>query len=237
MSGQHNTDFLDLIYDTALDPSLWVPVMERLADMTGGAGGWLAQLSTEDGTGCSPNDPLARVDPSWAERYNEHFAQCNPLHPVGNPREYMRGWTPCILTDEDFAAKDDLVRTEFYNDFWRPQDIDAALMIRLAVRGTEVATLNISRPGCRGQFNRQDIEVVEHYHPHLIRAYDLGRRLAAIREHASDLASALDRSLHGLFLLANDGSLLHLNKVGAALVAEHGGLLRERRPTRRRECI
>ena len=224
MTGDGETDFLDLIYDAALDPSLWIPVMERLADMTGGAGGWLAQLSTEDGSGCSPNDPLSRVDPSWAERYNEHFAKCNPLHPVGNPREYMRSWTPCILTDEDFAAREDLVRTEFYNDFWQPQDIYAALMIRLAARGVEVATLNISRAPAPGQFSRDDIEVVEHYHPHLIRAYNLGRRIAATLDLSDDLASALDRSSHGLFILAKSGALLHLNRVGAALVAEEGGL-------------
>ncbi len=224
MPGRSNINFLDLVYDSAVDPTLWIPLMERLADMTGGAGGWLSQLSTEDGSGCDADDPMSRVDPSWPRRYNEHFAQCNPLHQVGDPREYMRRWSPCILTDEDFIDKDELVRTEFYNDFWRPQDIHAALVVRLAARGAETATLNISRPQRRGQFDGRDIEVVRRYHPHLIRAYDLGRRVAETRDFAGDLTGVLDRSPHGLFVLADTGRLLHVNRAGAALADEDGGL-------------
>lgn len=224
MSGQGDSDFLDLVYDAALDPALWVPIMERLADMTGGAGGWLAQLSMEDGSGSGPDDPLSRVDPDWPKRYDAHFSRCNPLHPVGNPREYVRRWTPRIFTDEDYLAKDELVRTEFYNDFWRPQDIHAAMMIRLAVRGDAVVALNISRPKRRGSFSRRDIEVAQRYHPHLIRAYTLGQRIAVTRHLASDLASALDRSPQGLFVLGANGRVAHVNRVGAALAAEPGGL-------------
>jgi DNA-binding CsgD family transcriptional regulator len=224
MSAPRSSDLLDLVYDTALDPSLWVPLMARLADLSGGAGGWLSQLSTEDGSGCGEDDPMSRVDPSWPARYNAHYAQRNPLHPVGDSSEFKRRWTPCILTDEDLLAKDELVRTEFYNDFWRPQDIHAALMVRLATQGAQAVTLNISRPGSRGQFSRRDIEAVRRYQPHLIRAYQLGRRMAATRRLSADMASALDRSPHGLFVLTDDGEVLLVNRAGAALTAEEGGL-------------
>lgn len=224
MTEPGDTDVLDLVYDTALDPSLWIPLMERLADMSGGAGGWLSQLSTEDGSGCGPDDPMSRVDPAWPGRYNAHYARRNPLHRVGDAAEFTRRWTPSVLTDEDLLAKDELVRTEFYNDFWRPQDIHAALMVRLATRGVQAITLNISRPRSRGEFSRRDIEVIRRYQPHLIRAYHLGRRVAATRQLAGDVASLLDRSAHGLFVLADDGRVLLVNRAGAALTAEPGGL-------------
>ena len=190
MTVRANSDFLDLVYEAALDPAAWTPVMERFADMVGGAGGWLSQLSTEDGSGADDADPLARVDPDWPQRYIDHFAQRNPLHHVDNPREYMRRWRPRILTDEDWMPKDDLVRTEFYNDFLKPQGIDSSMMVRLAARGVEIATMNISRAPHRGQFSRSDIETAERVHPHLIRAFDLGRRFAATRRLAGGRLTA-----------------------------------------------
>jgi DNA-binding CsgD family transcriptional regulator/PAS domain-containing protein len=178
----------------------------------------------EDGSGGDEADPMVRIDPIWTRRYVEHFAQRNPLHNVDNPHEYLSRWTPRILTDEDWMDKDDLARTEFFNDFLKPQDIHAALMIRLARRGVEIATLNIGRPQRRGQFARPDLEVAERFHPHLIRAFDLGNRLAATRGLGDALGRVLDASPHGLFVLADDGRVLHVNRAGEALAAEPGGL-------------
>jgi DNA-binding CsgD family transcriptional regulator/PAS domain-containing protein len=198
--------------------------MERFADMVGGASGWLSQLSTEDDSGADESDPLARVDPIWPQRYIDHFAQCNPLHHVDDARAYMRRWRPRILTDEDWMAKETLVRTEYYNDFLRPQGVDSCIMIRLAARGVEIATMNITRAASRGQFSRADIELAERIHPHLIRAFDMGQRFASTHRLAGELATVLDRSPHGLFVLSEDGCVRHVNRAGERLVAETNGL-------------
>ena len=224
MTVRSNSDFLDLVYEAALDPAAWTPVMERFADMVGGASGWLSQLSTEDDSGADESDPVSRVDPVWPQRYIEHFGQCNPLHHVDDSRAYMRRWRPRILTDEDWMAKESLVRTEYYNDFLRPQGVDSCIMIRLAARGAEIATMNISRATPRGQFSRADIECAERIHPHLIRAFDMGRRFASTRRLAGELASVLDRSQHGLFVLSDDGCVRHVNRAGERLVSETSGL-------------
>jgi DNA-binding CsgD family transcriptional regulator len=224
MPAPRNNDFLDLVYEAALDPAMWTPVMERFADMVGGHGGWLSQLSTEDDSGADESDPLARIDPEWPARYIAHFADRNPLHHVDNPREYMRQWTPRILTDEDWMPKDELVRTEYYNDFLRPQNVDSSMMIRLAAKGVEIATMNICRAPGRGQFDRCELELAARVHPHLIRAFELGRRFASTRRLAGELTTVLDHSPHGLFILADDGHVRHANRVSEALVAEAAGL-------------
>jgi DNA-binding CsgD family transcriptional regulator/PAS domain-containing protein len=224
MTVRSNSDLLDLVYEAALDPTVWTPVMERFADMIGGESGWLSRLSTEDDSGADESDPLARVDPVWTQRYLNHFGQCNPLHHVENSREYMRRWRPRILTDEDWMAKDALVRTEYYNDFMRPQGIGSCLMIRLAARGVEIATMNFSRTERRGQFSGADLELADRIHPHLIRAFDMGQRFASTRRLAGELASVLDRSQHGLFVLSDDGLVRHVNRAGERLVGEESGL-------------
>ena len=122
-------DFVDQIYDTAFEPDLWIPVMERFADMLGGTGSWLSELNMIDGTG---GGVLARINPAMRTVYAEYFALRNPLSNVDNPGEYLRTWVPKIMTDEDWMPKEDLIRSEYYNDFLAPQDIHSTLMIRLA---------------------------------------------------------------------------------------------------------
>jgi DNA-binding CsgD family transcriptional regulator/PAS domain-containing protein len=216
--------FLDLVYDAALQPDLWVPVLERLADQVGGNIGWLSQLNVEDGSGISHADPTSRIDPKWTEYYAAYFEQKNPLHNVPGSAGYMKQWTPRVLTDEDWIAKDVLVRSEFYNDFLLPQDVGSAMMIRLAKRGSEIANINIGRSPQHHQFDGAEIELANSFHPHLIRAFNLGRKLAGTRQAEEDLQHTLDRSPHGLFLLDAMGVIRQVNKAGEALLRIPGGL-------------
>jgi DNA-binding CsgD family transcriptional regulator/PAS domain-containing protein len=221
--GDH-ADFLDRLYDAALDPSLWRSTIAQFADMIGGDAGWLSQLDITTGDGLREEDPMSRIDPQWADRYAEHFAQRNPLLKTDDPREFARRWELRILTDEDWMPKEELVRTEFYNDFWRPQDIDSALMVRLDMTGMEVASLNVSRPKRRGQFDKADLEIARQLHPHLIRAFRLGRKMAQVNRVSGELASVLDLSPHGLFLVGERGHVRHVNRAGEAILAARDGL-------------
>ncbi|HEY1710798.1 MAG TPA: hypothetical protein VGG10_21200 [Rhizomicrobium sp.] len=216
--------FLDLVYDAAVQPLLWVPVLEQLADMVGGSTGWLSQLSVQDGSGISLDDPRCRIDPKWTAHYAAYYEQRNPLHNVPDPSAYMKQWKPCILTDENWMRKDALVRSEFYNDFLQPQDVDSVMMIRLAKRGSEIATINIGRATPRHQFDGAEIELANSIHPHLIRAFNLGRKLAGAQRVEQDLQHTIDRSPHGLFLLDATGAIRHVNKAGEALLRIPGGL-------------
>jgi len=221
MTGFNQSEFLDLVYGAAVEPDLWAPVMERYADAVGGEKGWLSLLSLVDGSG---GGIIARIDPRETDRYASYYADRNPLHQVGDLDGYLRSWAPRILTDEDWMPKADLVRSEYYNDFLQPQDIHSCIMVRLAVRGTEMATLNITRSRRRGQFERRDLELAASLHPHLIRAFELGQKLALSRATTRGLATVFDESAHGLFLLDAEGRIQHLNRAAELLVAQRKGL-------------
>ncbi|MGZ5902677.1 MAG: helix-turn-helix transcriptional regulator [Reyranella sp.] len=221
MSSFNHGEFLDLVYGAAVDPSLWTPVMERYADAIGGDKGWLSLLSLIDGRG---GGFISRIDPLEVERFDQHFADRNPLHLVDDPRSFLQNWAPRILTDEDWMPKADLVRTEYYNDFLKPQDVHSCIMVRLAKRGIETATINISRPARRGQFERSELEFAASLHPHLIRAFDLGQKLALNRALTSGYATVFDESVHCLFLVDVDGRVMHMNPSAEALVTARKGL-------------
>jgi DNA-binding CsgD family transcriptional regulator/PAS domain-containing protein len=222
MLQPENNDLLDQIYETAYEPAIWPAVFERLADKLGGSGAWLSQLDVLDGSGGSTEDPLARIDPIWLQRYAEHFGSCNPLQRVEDPHRFLREWKAIVHTDEDWIAKDDLVGTEFYDGFLMPQDIYSILWIRLVRNGTETATLNVTRPKHRDRFEEKQIALAREYQPHLIRAFKMAKRLGTDRRKHADVEALLDLSPNGFFLLDTSGTIRHTNSAGERLLAQPG---------------
>ena len=212
---------VDQIYAAALEPDLWTTVMDSFADALGGQGNFLSRLNMEDGTG---SVLTSRLDPAYVPFYFEYFAQRNPLSNVDDAQAYLRDWRPRILTDEDWMPKADLVRSEYYNDFMKPQSVHSCLMIRLAATGMDIHVFNVNRNEAQGQFDRPAIEMAERLHPHLMRAFDIGRRFAEARGFSQDLAHGLDRLGHGVFVIGENGRIRHANPAGERLLAEADGL-------------
>ncbi len=212
--------FVDLVYEAAVEPALWVRVLEKFADLAGGAKAWMPTLNLSDGGG---DGLLARIEPERQMSYFEYYASVNPFF-----AEDLTGpnanWPLLVVTDEDLFLKEDFVRTEYYNDFLRPQDIYAAAIVRLSRQDDFETTLNLSRPERRGQFTRDDIRVAELLQPHVVRALKINQSLGPRTQIAAHLADVLDQSPHGLFLLDAAGVIRHANREAERLLAAADGL-------------
>ena len=224
MTDQSESRLLDLIYDAAVDSTQWPAAMEAYADIVGGTSVWLSQLSVEDGSGGNLDDPMSRIDPIWPQKYAGYFADRNPLNYVEDPKGYLQQWRPIVLTDEDWMPKAELVKSEFYNDFLRPQDVGSTLMIRLAVRGAEIAVLNINRSIRSERFGEADKQLAARFQSHMIRAFGLSQQLDATLRLSGEVATVLDLSPHSLILVDAEGRPRHLNQAAEALMWEPGGL-------------
>ena len=208
--------FVDLIYQTAVEPELWPCLLERFADRIGGGGAALISQNQESGAGAGV---IARLDPAAPGLYFGHFASRNPIQRIDNPRDTVKRFVPLVLTDEHRMPKAALMRTEYYNDFMRPFDMHSFVMLGLAMDGLNGASVNIARPRARGGFSQADLAAARRFHPHFIRAWGLGRKVAAARLLNAGMADILDHSPHGMFLLGGDGAVRHLNRAAEALVA------------------
>lgn len=216
-----DSEFLDLVYEAAVDPTLWALVIARLADLAGGAGGVLLEQNQANGQG---EGIIVGADPAVMEAYFARGVDGNVLLKVDDPQAFMRRWTPRVLTDEDWMPKEILLRSEYYNDFLRHIDVHSVMMIRLVSRGLNAVNLNLGRPQRRGPFEAADIARVEHYHSHLIRSFALGRKLGAGRQIEGAATAFLEMSAHAVFLVGDDGRVRHLNPAAERLVAGGRGL-------------
>jgi DNA-binding CsgD family transcriptional regulator/PAS domain-containing protein len=230
---------LDLVYEAALEPEAWPRFMERFADAIGGTSSWLSHVNVETNSAAGI---VTRIDPRMPGVYAAHFAQCNPLTNVSDADAYVTGWSPKIITDEDWMPKDELLCSEYYNDFLRPQDIHTTLMIRLSLNGYDLSVLNVNRSVRQGRFGSVERAIAARLQPHLMRALRLSHKVASMRLLSTSVADALDQSRDAMFLISRDGTVKHLNlaaerliESGAAQVV--GGRLRVNGESRRLDAL
>src|SRR5215469_11731013 len=97
------------IYDAALDFKRWPIVLERLVDALEGSTALFrnANLVNTEGVWAS-----VRIDQTFQRLYVERYSDHNPLW----ERAGIRPVESCV-SDREIIPKEDLVRTEFYNDF------------------------------------------------------------------------------------------------------------------------
>ncbi len=214
-------ELLDLVYETVLEPGLWVTVMERIADTIGGNSGWLSRISIANGEG---SGLLARIDPETPLRYIGHYGAINPIAVKPNPREYIRGWRPWVSTERDYLPRDALTRTEFYNDFLLPQDVHSVMMIDLAADGLDICSVNIHRSTKRDPFGRADVALAEELHPHLIRAFRLGGIFSEAQKLSDSRTVALDQLGQGVLILDAEQRIRHANRAAERLLGAGRGL-------------
>lgn len=208
-------DLIQQIYAAAYDPNQWVQVMEALSEAVGGLRGCLTRIDLETGAGVEAI--LMRSDPKWVDAYAQHFGAVNVFKLTNGQHDPAAADTKPIATDEDCLSREDYARSEYYNDFMRPQDVDRSLFIRLGRVGSVASTINIGRR--TGQaFEQADLDFAARLQPHMVRAYEISRRIERPLGLMKSLSEALQASSHPLFLVDRDGSLLFANGRAEALL-------------------
>jgi DNA-binding CsgD family transcriptional regulator/PAS domain-containing protein len=219
----HNV--LGLVYEAALAPQLWPRVLEEMANISRAD---CAALLVQDQVNGKGSAMLARIDPAVLSLQFGYYATRNPVRAGRNRALGLSGgsadWRTRVVTDEDALPKSELMRSEYYNDYLRPFGIHSGLMIGLALDATRFATVNLMRSPRRNRFEHPEIDLAKQMQPHLIRAFELDRRLSEARQSSDSLAQSLDRSPHGIYLVNGDARVRHVNRAGEALAAEGRGL-------------
>jgi DNA-binding CsgD family transcriptional regulator len=219
-------DVLGLVYEAALAPQLWPRALEGIADISRAD---CAALLVQDQVNGKGSAMLARVDPAVLSLQFGYYATRNPVRAGRDRALGLSGgsadWHTRVVTDEEALPKSELMRSEYYNDFLRPFGIHSGLMIGLALDATRFATVNLLRSPRRDRFEHPEIALAKQMQPHLIRAFELDRRLSEARQLSDCLAQSLDRSPHGIYLVDGDSRVRHVNRAGETLAAEGRWLL------------
>ena len=120
--------------------------------------------------------------------------------------------------------KNTFVRTEFYNDFLRPQGIYHALGGFVVRNGTQVFLCGVQRDLGELQFTMAEGRRLNRLFPHLERAAKLHGSLATAGGLTEGLAAALERLPQAAILVDGSGRIIWANHLGEEQLRRADGI-------------
>jgi DNA-binding CsgD family transcriptional regulator len=219
--GDGISQLVGSVYDAALDADLWPSVLEQFARTFGSTS---AHLSEDNLTSTAGRLVSYGFDPDFAARYAEYYAIRNVLW-----KNIVRQSLEGVLTDRIIMPREELVRSEFYNDFLQPQGGEEILCFAGAPRDGICMNLILAREARYGAWGAKDMKALAAVTPHLNRSLGLNRQLGELRI-VNDLADeALYRINCGLVLVDAGAAVLFANRVAERLFDNRGLRLKQNR--------
>jgi DNA-binding CsgD family transcriptional regulator len=221
------TDPIELIgdiYDAAFDAALWPDVLIRLADTLGGA------------EVCMFNrDPRAHAFVVLAPRHDPHYVQAMrdewlqrefEASRAGGYGQRLLGAPAGQILDAHTLVPDGFLRTDFYNEWWRPQ--------RLSLFGVGLKWRVENELGfcfVHGSSKSGGIKQAKLFNrvaPHLLRAAELQHRLWRTKLQEMLALTRPSAAHDGVVFVDAAARVVHADDTAADLICARAGLLLHR---------
>src|SRR5215471_10577897 len=213
----HTDELVRLTYEAATDPSRWNDFL-RLFSKTIHAPS--AVFLIHDKTHRNANaSGVIGVEPAWVKSYHEYFVTINPWL-ESNP--FRRG---VVAVGEQILNDRELVRTEFYNDFLRPQDWFYSCGVLIAQDQLTTSEISAIRPRRAGSFTSNEVALFEYLAPHLQCAGRIHNRIAGLESGLNAATGALDRFPTGVVAVDSDAKVILTNRAADAILKRGDGLI------------
>ncbi len=200
------------LYDAAADPDSWPVFLDALGGCMRGIAP--AVILTDRATDATRFTAVAGADPAWTQAYEAYYR----FRDLRRPRiaALPQGATfigSALLPDRDLLA------SEFYNDFLRPQGF-FHILGGVPVRDAEETwVVRVIRERTAPAFDRHDLGRLHRLMPHLSRALRLHHQLTLAAARRDEAVEVLEWFPAGVLLLDSGGRLVAANRQGEDLLA------------------
>ena len=149
-------------------------------------------------------------------------------------QRYIQGH---VALGEEIVPQTELRRTEFYNDFLKPHDMEWMVTTALLDGRSEgpATHMSFTRHRSRAAYDGEGKRLIELLAPHVRRALLTHWRLTEARLGGEAREAALHHLGYGVLLLDENGRAVYLNPLAETLLRREDGIgLRDGRPHARR---
>jgi DNA-binding CsgD family transcriptional regulator len=226
-------DVLGLVYEAALDQSLWPKVLDQIADLAEASVG---QIGSFDAYTLKEKNIAPRLSPDVLSNYTQNWANKNPflektvIFPAGN-----------VFAFDDVLPNSGLKKTEIYHEFFQPNGLEESLGVVLTQDSTFAAMLAVYRTSAKGAFDRPQADVIAWFTPHLRRAVKINARLGESAVTRAASATMFDQVGQPSILVDAASRVRFANRAAEDILAEGAGLMRDAagalRATRHSETV
>lgn len=205
------------LYEAVAEPEAWPAALSELCALTGSAGVVLHLHSTAE-AGLAGRQVVHDMDPAFEESFRDYYYRVDPLFRAG-----VRAG-PGVRPQAELLDLADFRRTEYYNDWWRPQRVEDSLAVVASISERHVSGATLARPRGAGDYETAQLRAAEHIYPHLRTALSLERSFAAARAREQQLGELLDRFDTAVLLLDGNGRVLRANRQAEAIARANDGI-------------
>jgi len=205
---QQLSDLIGLIYDAAIDPSLWRSAIERAAYFVGG---------TAAGLICKDVGARHAAMPHNFGFQGPPVALFEPIYPAAEPLFLGDIAQPIAITD--LIPFEDLTQTEIYRQWAQPQgfvDFISAVLDRTTISAAIFGVFRHERNGIVDDRARRQMRLIA---PHIRRAVLIGRMFEFKAAEVATFVDTLNGLSAGMYLVDAEGRLIHANAAGSAILA------------------
>ncbi len=196
------------IYDAALDPSLWVDVLAKIAHFVGGSA---ATLFTGSAAKKSVYD--YGIDTHYRQLYFDHYI--NP-DPATTGRFSADIDEPAAISD--IIPYHEFLTTRFYREWAQPQGLVDFVICVLDKSTTNPAMIRVFRHQRDGAVDDQARRHMRLIGPHVRRSVLVGRLIDLETAETATYADVLDSIGAGVFLVDAGARIIHANIAGQVIL-------------------
>jgi DNA-binding CsgD family transcriptional regulator len=201
------------VYDAALDPTLWVDVLDEAAQFVGGPA---ASLYSRDIVRKTANVVYQfGLEARQVQLYMEKYIKLDPTA-IG----YFMAEIEEPVSAGDVMLYDEFVETRFYKEWVQPQGLVDSAHAMLEKSGTGAAAFVVFRHQRNGLVDGEARRRMRLVVPHIRRAALVGKTVDLKKTEAATLADAFDEMSAGIFFVDATGRIVHANTAGHAILDE-----------------
>ena len=216
-----DADYQTLIaftYEAVDDESRWPVMLQELSTATDSAA---CYLSTYDArTGASRIIHAAGMDRRFRASYDDFYHKVDPW--LQRDEHARRPGT--VLTGEQIIGERELMRSEFYGLWLKPQQLFHALRTVVARGDDRIVYLVSLRTRSAGPFTSITVGLHQSLSGHIRRALGIESKLRRRAMERDAAASALDRLPFGTALVDSQGRVLVANRTAKDILEQQDGL-------------
>jgi DNA-binding CsgD family transcriptional regulator/PAS domain-containing protein len=205
------------LYKTIGDPNGWRGFLDSLSHAYGGSLSCITSYDFANRTGIL--DASSGADREFETSYVHRYARLNPWMAV-----LERLPVGLATLSDNILPYADLQRTEFYNDWLRPQQVGGGVGGFVERNGRRVVAATILMPRPVLDQDPGGLSRLEILMPHILWVSQLHRQFAALEARATAAEGAIDRLATAMLLLNASGQIVYLNALAERIVAAGDGL-------------
>lgn len=214
------SELTSLIYGAALDEARWDIFLERLSRAAGGIRTQMFGCDFDTNTDLGVRQ--TGYDPDFLRSYHDYYFDKNAW-----AEGLLAGRVGVPALARSLCAQEDLCRTEWYNDWIRPQEDvlggGGVLLFkeerRIFVLGGNIRRRDIDR------LEQPWLELMELLTPHLRQAFEIMRATTGRALQQQSYAAGVDPVTSGCLTVTANRRIVHADRAGEMLL-ESGDLLR-----------